>query len=159
MDAPQKILNNMETDSYTYRGATRTNENGDLENYIEGWADVIGYEGQYRISTFGRVMSMGRTVRFGDTGQTRELPEIEMVQMQHYKGHLYVYLSKNNIRQKFFIHRLVAVAFIPNPENKPLVDHKDEEKTNNKIWNLQWMTVQENTQKHYDAIQKSNAEF
>ena len=68
--------------------------------------------------------------------------------MKGYKttyGYLVVKLCKNNIRSNKKIHRLVAQAFIPNPENKPQVNHIDEDKTNNMVSNLEWMTAKENT--------------
>lgn len=60
-------------------------------------------------------------------------------------GYLQVILCKDGKRKTFLVHRLVAIAFIPNPENKRTVNHKDENKTNNCVENLQWMTDKENT--------------
>ncbi len=97
----------------------------------EVWKDIEGYEGLYQVSSFGRVkkVTTGRILKGG----------------KHAKGYLLVGLYKNNIRSSKTIHRLVAEAFIPNPENKPEVNHIDENKTNNSLDNLEWMTTKENT--------------
>ncbi len=104
----------------------------------EEWKSVKDYEGIYEISNHGRIRSYCRT--------RRKILKL----MYHYKGHTFIHLCKDGIRRKFFIHRLVAIAFIPNPENKPLVDHKDEKKDNNYIWNLQWCDESENTKLYYE---------
>lgn len=62
------------------------------------------------------------------------------------KGYYQIGLSKNNIRILFFIHRLIAIHFIPNPDNKPFIDHIDNNRLNNSIENLRWVSVQENSQ-------------
>lgn len=102
---------------------------------VEQWKKIIGYEGLYEISNHGRVKSL----------QNKE--PLIMKQSTHYKGHktLYLQIGGRKNRKKFFVHRLVACAFIPNPENKPLVNHKDEVKANNIHTNLEWMTDGENT--------------
>ena len=96
----------------------------------EVWKDIKGYEGLYQISNLGRVkrVTTGRILKGGKDKD----------------GYLMVKLYKNNIRSNKKIHRLVAEAFIPNPENKPQVNHADENKTNNSLDNLEWMTAKEN---------------
>lgn len=96
----------------------------------EVWKDIEGYEGLYQISNLGRVkrVTTGRILKGGKDKD----------------GYLMVKLYKNNIRSNKKIHRLVAEAFIPNPENKPQVNHADENKTNNSLDNLEWMTAKEN---------------
>lgn len=101
----------------------------------EEWKNIAEYEGLYKISNFGRVYSVKN--------------DIIMKMWLHYKGHKFLYLCKNG-RKKFFVHRLVACAFIPNPDNKPLVNHIDCNKANNNVNNLEWNTDAENTQ-HYFA--------
>lgn len=96
----------------------------------EIWRDIEGYEGLYQVSDLGRV-------KRGTSGRI----------LKGYKitgDYLGVKLCKNNIKSTQKIHRLVAQAFIPNPENKPQVNHIDEDKTNNVVSNLEWMTATEN---------------
>lgn len=118
---------------------------------MEGWQWISGYEGRYRISTYGRVMSMERQIRIGDS--TRILPEREMRQYEHVRGYLCVYLRTPDSHKKFFVHRLVAQAFLPNPNNLPLVNHRDLDKKNNNFYNLQWMNGSDNTRHYYRAVQ------
>ena len=99
----------------------------------EIWKDVSGYEGIYQISNFGRV----RSFKFSNV---RILKNIV-----HSAGYLTVDLRKNGTRKSFKIHRLVALAFIENPNNLPSINHKDECKTNNSINNLEWCTDKYNT--------------
>lgn len=89
----------------------------------EIWKDIEGYEGLYKISSKGRVLSLKRNIVMK--------PKIN-------KGYFRVDLSKMGIQRTFSIHRLVAEAFIPNPDNLPQVNHKDEDPSNNCVENLEW---------------------
>ena len=96
----------------------------------EVWKDIEGYEGLYQISNLGRVK--------------RVITDRILKGKKHKDGYLLVDLYKNSVGAGKTIHRLVAQAFIPNPENKPQVNHTDEDKTNNMVSNLEWMTAKEN---------------
>ena len=93
--------------------------------------DVVGYEGLYAVTSCGKVWSY-RSQKF----------------LKPYEDggkYLKVHLSKNGVGKQFKVHRLVAQAYIPNPEDKPMVNHRDENKQNNCVNNLEWVTASENT--------------
>ena len=99
----------------------------------EIWKEITGYEGKYQISNLGKVKSL--------VGNSKILkPELRT-------GYYSVSLMKNRKRKKHRIHRLVAIAFIPNPDNLPTINHKDENKLNNYVDNLEWCTAKYNS--HY----------
>jgi hypothetical protein len=104
----------------------------------EIWKDIEGYEGLYQVSTFGNIKSLPKRKGFLFTKERILKPKLTI------KGYLEVTLRKNNYSNYKRINRLVAEAFIPNPENKPEVNHKDGNKQNNNDWNLEWNTNQEN---------------
>lgn len=106
----------------------------------ETWCDIKGYEGYYQISNHGRVKALARTRRNG-----RNYKEAFVSQRKR-NGYMAVALSgANGERKHFSIHRLVLEAFCPFPEmDKFIVNHKDENKCNNHIENLEWCTYQHN---------------
>lgn len=124
----------------------------------EEWRDIKGWEGRYQVSNLGRVKSVARRVRstpFGKGEGTRPVPE-KIVVLQDRNGYNTAFLSvikKVNgksvrIKKRYGVHRLVAEAFIPNPDGKPQVNHIDRNRKNNNILNLEWVTAKEN-QKHW----------
>lgn len=98
----------------------------------EIWRDIEGYEGLYQVSNFGRVKSL----RFGK--------EKIMKILKYPNGYLKINLYKQKSVKTYQLHRLVANAFIPNPNNYPIINHKDEDKTNNRFDNLEWCSYSYN---------------
>lgn len=105
----------------------------------EKWKDIKGYEGLYQISSLGRVKSLARSTK-NQYCKSNYIMKSE-VQKSGYKK---IGLYKNRKQTYFSIHRLVAEAFIPNPNNYPCVNHKDENKNNNNVINLEWCTYEYN---------------
>ena len=110
----------------------------------EIFKDIKGYEGLYQVSNYGRVKSLYR-IQIMPTGGKRIIEERILKTIKNKKGYIGVHLSKNNKDKTVYIHRLVAQAFIPNPNNYPQVNHKDEDKTNNHVDNLEWCTAKYNS--------------
>lgn len=108
----------------------------------EIWRDIEGYEGIYRVSNLGRVKSLARNIYLHEWPMP--LKERILKPYPNKKGYLGIDLRKDNKRKCPRVHRLVAQAFITNPENKPQVNHKDCNKTNNKVDNLEWCNNSEN---------------
>ena len=92
----------------------------------EVWKDIKGFEGHYQVSDKGRV----RSLKYGKERILK--PE------RTHNGYLRVGLLKNRNRKMFMVHRLVGQAFLSNPHNLPQINHKDEDKTNNRVENLEW---------------------
>lgn len=108
----------------------------------EVWKDVKHYEGLYQVSNFGRVKSLGR---WKDNHSKKQwVEEKYLIQRNNGRGYLAVDLNKNNKTKREYVHRLVALTFIPNPEHKPQVDHIDTDRQNNRVENLRWVTQREN---------------
>lgn len=104
---------------------------------VEVWKDIRGYEGFYQSSTFGRVRSLDRWVKCPN-GSIRCCKGKILKPVTNKYGYLKVGLWKNGKVKNFLVHRLVAEAFLPNPENLPCVNHKDENKLNNNVNNLEF---------------------
>jgi hypothetical protein len=104
----------------------------------EMWKDIVGYEGLYIVSSYGRVK--------GKRGY--------LSIQKHRQGYLRVDLFKNNVKKRYYVHRLVALAFIENPNNLPCVLHKDDNPENSKVNNLFWGSLSDNMQ---DMIKKGRS--
>lgn len=115
---------------------------------IEIWRPVKDYEGYYEVSNLGRVRSLDKYVNTKcDSMRMRNGRVLKCIKHNEY---MWVSLSKDNIKSKKRVHRLVAEAFIPNPYNLPYINHKDENKTNNVLENLEWCTPAYNTQYYHN---------
>lgn len=109
---------------------------------MEIWRDVVGYEGLYEVSNQGNVRS-------SYTGHMLS-PGIS-------QGYCYVALYKDGLRRNKQVHRLVAEAFIPNPMHYPLINHKDEVKTNNVVDNIEWCDYSYNVTYNGNALRISES--
>lgn len=119
----------------------------------EIWKDIAGYEGLYQVSNLGNVRGLDRDVECVDS--IRHYKGRMMKQYKKSNGYLQVCLrrqSPNNV----LVHRIVADAFVPNPCHLPCVNHKDENKENNRADNLEWCTVEFNN--HYGEGNKNRCE-
>lgn len=100
----------------------------------EIWKDISGYEGEYQVSNLGNVRSLNY----------RRSGELKLLKQATTNGYKQITLSKNGKCKSYNVHRLVAIAFIPNPNNYKEVNHKDEDKSNNNVNNLEWCTREYN---------------
>lgn len=112
-------------------------------NYTqEIWSDIVGYENMYQISNYGRLKSFK--------------PKEKILSLSPNKnGYIEKQLYKKGKYKSKKIHRLVAEAFIPNPNNLPEVNHKDGDKTNNCVNNLEWVTTKQNNWHRYNVLRKT----
>ena len=108
----------------------------------EIWKDVVGYEGLYQVSNLGNIKSLNRICR--QKNRKYCLKEKNIKLNYNETGYTYVKLSKNKKQRTLLVHRLVAQAFIPNPENKPTINHKNGKHDCNIVDNLEWATYLEN---------------
>ena len=114
----------------------------------EIWKDIPGYEGLYQVSNYGRVKSLSRK----RIDREQILGEKIISQRKKKNGYLITTLFKNYKEKKCYVHRLVAQVFIPNPNNLPQVNHKDENKENNNVSNLEWCSQKYNS--NYNELPK-----
>lgn len=111
----------------------------------EEWKDIEGYEGHFQVSSKGRVKSLKRTIK---KKSGMEMRIQERIRKPHFTkdGYLRIRLVVDSKGENFLVHRLVATAFIENPENKKEVNHINEIKDDNEARNLEWVTREENVE-------------
>lgn len=114
----------------------------------EIWKDIKDYEGLYQISNYGRVKRLSKQKRNYNINTKNYdiiiLPDKIVTPQLNQYGYYRIGLTKNGKRKCYSVHRLVAQSFIPNPENKLQINHKDENKQNNCVDNLEWRTAKYN---------------
>ena len=110
---------------------------------MEIWKDVVGFEEQYEVSNLGNLRSKERLVKHWRGGERKYKSNVKNIRLND-KGYFRCNLKNGGKRYDFTIHKLVALAFIPNEENKPFVNHKNGIKTDNRVENLEWCSASEN---------------
>ena len=122
---------------------------------MEIWKDIKGYEGLYQVSNKGRVKSLERVV-MRNNGNPQTVKETILRPINNSRGHYHVRLQNNRKYEQFFIHQLVAQAFIPNPDptKYTIVHHIDHNTQNNCVENLVWMTKEEHDELHKNTKTK-----
>ncbi len=104
---------------------------------MEIWKDISGYEGIYKISNKGNIKSLSRF----------HVPKDRILTgFKSNNGYVCIELSKEGFSSRFYVHRIMAIAFLPNPYNKPNINHKDGVRNNNNLDNIEWCTQKENIQ-------------
>lgn len=114
----------------------------------EIWKDIPSYEGMYQVSSFGRIRSLSRNLMYVRHCSTKSCEVVyhlngKILKQTASNGYLCVTLNKNGRSRYKAVHKLVALMFVPNPENKPVVDHVDGNRSNNHFENLRWVTAKE----------------
>lgn len=111
----------------------------------EIWKEIKGYEGYFEVSNLGNFRSKDRVIKYKSTG-IRLYPGKTLKTETIVEGYQRIVLMKQAIRKRYMCHRLVAKTFIPNPDNKPFVNHINGDKSDNRVENLEWVTQSENKQ-------------
>lgn len=112
-----------------------------MQNEI--WKEISGYEGYFEVSNLGNFRSKDRTIRYKSNG-TRLYPGKPLKTETIVEGYQRIMLTKEAIKKRYMCHRLVAQEFVPNPDNKPYVNHINGNKADNRAENLEWVTQSEN---------------
>jgi hypothetical protein len=123
---------------------------------MEIWKQVIGYETRYEVSNLGNVRSVAQKIIMKNGSSYPIKEKQKTIYRNNKNGYSTVCLVLGDISSNKLLHRVVAMAFIPNPENKPQVNHKDGDKSNNCVSNLEWTTSSENNKHSYSINRRRN---
>lgn len=127
-----------------------------LKQFIwQKWRFINGFGNYFKISNIGNVKKIEKFVLFRN--KYLIVPEHYLAKTRDKNGYLKVKIFYENKRKNIFIHRLVAIAFLNNPENKPQVNHKDGVKNNNKLKNLEWSTNKENVAHAFNILNRNGS--
>lgn len=121
----------------------------------EIWRDVVGYEGIYLISSIGMLKGIDRVIKMKDGRSFFRKGRNITVRKTNF-GYYDTRLCKNGGKKSVFLHRIIAEAFIPNPDNLPMINHINGIKTDNRIENLEWVSASGNSKHAYDNGLKKN---
>lgn len=121
---------------------------------MEIWKDIKGYDGCYQVSNLGNIRSLNRRVVNRQSGSTRTCKGGMIAPFDNGHGYLVVSLCKEHIRHNHYVHRLVAEAFVENPDEKTIINHLDYNTKNNNASNLEWCTQVENIRHSVEHMRK-----
>lgn len=124
---------------------------------MEKWVTIPGYEGYYQVSNLCRIKSLKRVIKGGHG--TRTVNERILKQGKDTMGYIQILLRKKGVTKRHSVHRLMAILFIPNPLKFKTVNHKDGNKQNNSLENLEWCTLQDNLLHAFNTGLKSRAKL
>jgi len=125
----------------------------------EDWKDVVGYKGLYKVNRIGQVLSVQRKTwlrkcDFYKNGHFKTVNKRILKRSINPKGYMFVRLYKNYKRKSLLVHRLVNTAFTPNPKNYPQTNHKDGDRSNNHVDNLEWCTASQNIKHSFTVLNR-----
>lgn len=123
----------------------------------EIWKDIKGYEGLCQASDCGKIRSLERFIETSH-GVKRLMKGTVKKELDNGNGYMYIRINKEGKSKHFYVHRIIAETFIPNPENKPQVNHRNGIKDDNRVENLEWCTVQENQRHKWDVLGYTHSE-
>lgn len=126
-----------------------------MSKLVEEWRDIVNYEGVYQVSDWGNVKSLDRYIETSNSVRFyKSRPTYQTIKENGY--HIVALYNKGK-KETFYVHKLVAEAFIPNPNNYTVADHIDGNNQNNYAWNLRWCTQKQNNNfEIYRSHQKNN---